>query len=52
MACLRAGQLDTARAYFQELLERFPNSFQALYGLAEIALRKQDTNAAIEFYQR
>jgi tetratricopeptide (TPR) repeat protein len=50
--CLRAGQLDAARADYQELLKRFPNKFQVLYGLAEIASRKQDTNTAIEFYQR
>jgi tetratricopeptide (TPR) repeat protein len=49
---LRAGQLDAARVDYQELLKRFPNKFEVLYGLAEIASRKQDTNAAIEFYQR
>jgi len=52
MACLRAGQLDAARADYQELLGRFPRSFQALNGLAEVALRKQDTNSALKFYQQ
>jgi tetratricopeptide (TPR) repeat protein len=52
IACFRAGQLDAARADYQELLKRFPNAFQVLFGLAEIASRKQDTNAAIEFYER
>jgi tetratricopeptide (TPR) repeat protein len=50
--CLRAGQLDAARADYQELLDRFPNKFQVLFGLAEIASRKQETNAAVAFYQR
>jgi tetratricopeptide (TPR) repeat protein len=49
---LRAGHLDAARADYQELLKRFPNEFHVLYGLAEIAWREQDTNAAIEFSQR
>lgn len=52
IACFRAGQLDAARADYQELLKRFPNAFQVLFGLAEIASRQQDTNGAIEFYER
>jgi tetratricopeptide (TPR) repeat protein len=52
IARLHAGHLEDARADYQELLKRFPNAFQVLYGLAEIASRKQDTNTAIEFYQR
>jgi tetratricopeptide (TPR) repeat protein len=59
-ACLRAtqidpngaasaGRLDQARADYQELLKHFPKAYQVLYGLAEIAWRKQETNAAIEF---
>jgi tetratricopeptide (TPR) repeat protein len=52
IACLRAGRLDEARADYQELLKRFPNAFQVLYGLGEIASRQQETNAAIRFYER
>ena len=50
--CLRAGQLDAARADYQELLKRFPNKFQVLCGLAEIASRKRETNDAVALYQR
>ena len=49
---LRGGQLDAARADYQDLRKRFPNSYQVLYGLGEIAWRKQDTNTAVELYQR
>jgi tetratricopeptide (TPR) repeat protein len=49
---LRGGRLDAARADYQDLRKRFPNAYQVLYGLAEIAWRKQDTNTALELYQR
>ena len=51
-AFMDAGQLDAARGDYQELLEHSTNTSQALYGLAEVALRRQDTNAAVGFYQR
>jgi tetratricopeptide (TPR) repeat protein len=52
IACLRSGQLDAARDDYEELLQHFPNSPPVLFGLGEIAWRRQDTNAAIGLYER
>jgi tetratricopeptide (TPR) repeat protein len=51
IACLRAGQLDAARADYEQLLQTSPYSYKVVFGLGEIAWRRQDTNAAIRFYQ-
>jgi tetratricopeptide (TPR) repeat protein len=52
MAYLRTGRLDAAEADYQELLQVVPTAYRAYYGLAEIALQKQDTNAAIRHYEQ
>jgi tetratricopeptide (TPR) repeat protein len=51
IANLRAGKLEAAEADYQPLLKATPNSYKVLFGLGEIAWRRQDTNAAIRFYQ-
>ncbi len=50
-AFLGAGQLDAARADYQVLLQAGPYAQNARFGLAAVARRKQDTNAAIALYQ-
>jgi tetratricopeptide (TPR) repeat protein len=50
IAYLGAGQLDEARQDYEALEKIFPNAFQVYYGLGEIAWRKKDTNAAIQYY--
>jgi tetratricopeptide (TPR) repeat protein len=52
IALFSAGKLDAARADYQELLKREAYAQSARFGLAAIARRRQDTNAAIEFYQQ
>src|SRR5205814_1536744 len=52
IARLGAGQLEAARADYQELLKTTGQSRNALFGLGGVAWRKHDTNAAIEFYQQ
>jgi tetratricopeptide (TPR) repeat protein len=52
IACFRAGQLDAAREDYQELLKTEGYSQNALFGLGTIAWRRQDTNAAVQFYQQ
>ena len=52
IACLGAGQLEAARADYQELLKNATHAANALFGLGTIAWRQQDTNSAIQFYQR
>ena len=51
IACLRANKLDAAQRDYEVLQKAFPTAFQIYYGLAEIAWRKKDTNAAIRNYQ-
>jgi Tfp pilus assembly protein PilF len=51
-AYLGAGQLDAAGEDYNELFKMDGWSQQALFGLAGIAWRKKDTNAATGFYQR
>ena len=52
IACLRAGQLDAAQADYEQLLQTSPRSYKVVFGLGEIAWRRQDTNAAIRCYQQ
>jgi tetratricopeptide (TPR) repeat protein len=51
-AYVQTGRLDAAEADYQELLQTFPTAYRAYGGLAEIALRKQDTNGAIRYYEQ
>jgi tetratricopeptide (TPR) repeat protein len=51
VARLGADQLDAARDDYQQLLNSKTGSANALFGLGTIAWRKQETNAAIAFYQ-
>jgi tetratricopeptide (TPR) repeat protein len=50
IARLGADQLDAAREDYDVLLNSSANSANALYGLAAVAWRKHDTNAAITLY--
>ena len=50
-AYLASDKLDAARADYEKLQNSFTNSFQAAYGLGEIAWRKHDTNNAIKNYE-
>jgi tetratricopeptide (TPR) repeat protein len=52
LAYLRAGQPDAAQADCQALLEAFPASYRAYFGLGEIALARKDTNAAMRYYEQ
>lgn len=52
IARLSAGQLDAARADYQELLKTTSKSGNALFGLGGIAWRKHETNTAIGFYEQ
>ena len=51
MAELRTDQLDAAKADYELFNRQFPYSYQTHTGLAEIALRRKDTNAAILHYE-
>jgi tetratricopeptide (TPR) repeat protein len=51
LACLNSGKLDAARADYKTLQQSFTNSFQAAWGLGEIAWRQHDTNEAIRNYK-
>ena len=51
IASLRAGELDAAQADYEQLLQISPHSYKVVFGLGEIAWRRQDTNAAIRNYQ-
>jgi len=50
-AFLGAGQLEAARDDYQELLKKGPYAQNARFELGAVALRQQDTNAAIKFYR-
>ena len=52
VACLGLGQLEAARADYQELLRKPDMSQRALFGLGGIAWREHDTNAVIQYYQQ
>jgi len=47
IAYLRSGKLTEAKADYETLQRQYPTTHQLYYGLAEIALRQGDTNAAI-----
>ena len=51
IAYLRTDQLDAARKDYEALQLIYPAARQVDYGLAEIAFRRQDTNAAIKHYE-
>jgi len=51
IANLQAGKLDHARQDYQTLQKSYPTAFKLYYGLAEVAYRGKDTNAAIQNYQ-
>lgn len=51
IAYLRTDKLDEAQQDYEQLHKAFPAGFQFYYGLAEIAYRKKDTNAAVQNYQ-
>jgi tetratricopeptide (TPR) repeat protein len=51
IAGLRANKLEAAQRDYELLQKAFPTAHQIYYGLAEIAWRKKDTNAAIRSYQ-
>jgi tetratricopeptide (TPR) repeat protein len=48
---LRLDKLDDAKRDYEQLQKSNPTAFQINFGLAEIALRKKDTNAAILNYE-
>jgi tetratricopeptide (TPR) repeat protein len=51
IAYLRCDKLDAAQNDYEVLQKAFPTAFQINFGLAEIAWRKKDTNAAIRNYE-
>lgn len=51
IASLRGNHLEAAQRDYELLQKTFPTAHQIYYGLAEVAWRKQDTNAAIRNYQ-
>ena len=51
IALLRDDKLDAAQHDYEVLEKVFPSAFQVHFGLAEVAWRKKDTNAAIRNYQ-
>lgn len=51
VAYIEAGQLDAAEKDYLELQKTGGNQTLVLYGLAEIALRRHDTNRAVELLQ-
>jgi len=51
-ALLRGDKLEPAQRDYEVLQKTFPTAFQINFGLAEIAWRRKDTNAAIQYYQR
>jgi tetratricopeptide (TPR) repeat protein len=51
IAYLRANKLEAAQGDYDVLQKAFPTAHQIYYGLAEVAWRKKDTNAAIRNYQ-
>jgi tetratricopeptide (TPR) repeat protein len=52
IAYLRAGRLEKAGEDYEALLSLSPDSTKVLFGLGEIAWRKRDTNAAIQYYEK
>jgi tetratricopeptide (TPR) repeat protein len=52
LAYVHLGRLDAAEADYQEARRAFPASYQPYYGLAEVARRRGETNAAIRYYRQ
>ena len=48
-ACLQAGQWDAAAADYKEALRAFPAAYEPYQGLANVALRRGDTNTANQY---
>jgi tetratricopeptide (TPR) repeat protein len=48
----RTSQWEAAVADYREALRAFPSSYDPYYGLAEVAFRRGNTNAANQFYQQ
>jgi tetratricopeptide (TPR) repeat protein len=46
-----SGKLDESQRDYEALQKLNPKAFPAYHGLAEIALRKKETNAAIRYFQ-
>ena len=51
IAFFETGKTDESQRDYEALLKVNPHAFPAYHGLAEIALRKKDTNNAVRFYQ-
>jgi tetratricopeptide (TPR) repeat protein len=51
IAYLGSDKLDESERDYQDLLRRKPTAFQVYYGLGEIAWRKKNTNAAIQYFE-
>jgi len=51
IAYLQLGKLDAARRDYEEVAKAVPRSYQAWFGLAEIAYRQKDAPTAITNYQ-
>ena len=51
IACLQLGKLDAARRDYEAVAKAVPRSYQAWFGLAEIAYRQKDAPTAITNYQ-
>jgi tetratricopeptide (TPR) repeat protein len=52
IAYLRTDQLDAAQKDYQVIEKSYTNIYQVNFGLGEIAYRKRDTNAALQYYER
>jgi tetratricopeptide (TPR) repeat protein len=52
LAYVHLGRLDAAEADYREALRVLPASYQPYYGLAEVARRKGETNAATRYYRQ
>ncbi|HWD93400.1 MAG TPA: tetratricopeptide repeat protein [Verrucomicrobiae bacterium] len=50
-AYLESGKLDEAQHDYEALQKLNPKAYPVYHGLAEIAYRKKDTNAAIRYYE-
>jgi len=52
IAYLQLGKLEAARRDYEAVARAIPRTYQAWFGLAEIAYRQKDVPAAIINYQR
>ena len=50
IANLQLNQLDSAQLDYQKIAELYTNTYQAYYGLGEIAYRRKDTPGAVKNY--